>query len=163
MTVAPLRNNPLHPQFARRSQHRRSWAGEMIEVAQHRFAVGDHGLQQTLAGFEGFVTQVAISVVQQIEHEIHDGRVLLAGEGCLQCGKARVAFGVERNNLTVHQAVGQCDGGLGDRRKPFGPVQASARAQHRLAGFDPKLQAIPIQLQFVHPGSTGGRRVHQLA
>ena len=163
--VALLGDDAFERQLAGGFQHRVAAGFEMLDIADHAFAVP--AVQQRFQPFLAFkkrqAAQILVSGEQKIEDEEDQMIGLAVRQRGLQCREARRAVVIQRHDLAVDNGIRQFAAGFGDRRELVGPVEAFARAQNGFAILDPHLHAIAVELDLVHPVRASGRPRHRLA
>jgi hypothetical protein len=92
--------------------------------------------------------------MEKVKHVI-DEAIMTAGlQIVLQCRELGDAGIIERSDLAVEDRImiGQRRAGVGDGRKPLGPIEAVAGLQCDLAAADSRLPAVAVEFDLMDPG-----------
>ena len=79
----------------------------------------------------------------------------------MQCAEIRQLMIIERHDLAVEDAAGECACLLCDGAEALGPIKPRTRADHGLAFFYVELRAIAVEFDFVRPTRAIRRPRHQ--
>ncbi len=135
---------------------------EVFRVAQPAAAAREQTSERFLPREQRLPPQVTSVEEEQVERHVGGGGGSGLG-GLLQALEARDACRVEHDDLAVEQGFLHAQVGrrFRDRGKAIRPVQSIAREQRGAPALDAEEQAIPVELDLVHPVIADRRRRHQ--
>ena len=155
-----LGDDAFEREFAGRFQHGIAAALKMLDVADLlvlAFPRVQQFLQPPLALDQRQRAKILAIGEQQVERVEDQILGLAVGDRGLQRREVRRAVVIERDDLAVDHHVRQRAALPGDGGELFGPVEALAGFQGRLAILDAQLHAVAVELDLMAPAAPLGR------
>jgi hypothetical protein len=162
--IGGLRDDPLQPELARLGIERLPTTDLVVAVLERRAYATQQGREPRFSVDQRRAGQILPVDMKQIEDEEYQGFRAAGLRGGLDHAEGGGSIRSHTAQLAVQ--IGLSGGQRLQRfrhpRELLRPVQASTRQQPHVTALEPRVHAIPIELDLVQPVRPIGRRLDQL-